>query len=344
MRARQVYPREGFARRPCVGILLYMQMNRGWIVPVALVLASLIILIGAGYAGLQFQTSPEQTPQNVQDVADILAQGSGTQSAGSAGTSGARLIWSNVQPNITKSFTPPHAETNQVITIGPANTLLFRVLAGTQTTITLIDPLGNVLKPSKETTTQSVGKTKVSVKKVSAEDGKTTSTTITVANNKAAGNWTVVLSNEGDTPDPYTIEVPVGAPPISVSPGLESVAAAPQKVIITLQVEQSGGGNSTPVGGVTVVAHITNPNQEVTLITLTENAPGEYVGVYNGAANPGTYEITYTIQGTSSHGTDFIQTTIDTFYVPPNATSTTPIIFGKKFDINRSGQIDIIGY
>ncbi len=249
-----------------------------------------------------------------------------------------QLIWSSAGSNSARGILFPGEVSQQIVRIGPTASVQLAVTAGGGTDVALINPQGKEVIASVSP--------KQSATITETTTGTTTTTVYSLTGNTQSGDWTVVLGNSSTAETPFTIVVPVGAPPLTISPQVNETANNSKNITIALTVEESIGEVVKPVTGAEVIAHVTSPSEVVSLLVLVETNPttnpGVYSGVYTGAQSTGLYEVEYFIHGYTSFGTEFTQTASGEFAVTPEP--TTPYLYGKKYDINRGGEVQLIGY
>jgi hypothetical protein len=160
-------------------------------------------------------------------------------------------------------------------------------------------------------------------------------------------DWQVEINNPSASALNYNIKTPVNAgnpSPLAVSPTIDQESG--QTVGISITVTETILSVTTPITGAQVVAYITSPSGEVTMIILQEvdpiNNPGVYTGEFDGGDESGVYQIEYVIDGQNSAGEPIVQTSTGQFEVNPG-NQTTPS-YSKKYDINRGDEVQIIGY
>lgn len=178
-------------------------------------------------------------------------------------------------------------------------------------------------------------------------DSGDTLTDVEIPDGGDGGTWEVVVDNPGEDPTGYEVIVPDPTPPpgvIIIHPG-EEVAGS---VLLLISIEETLTASSSPVAitGALVTAVITSPGGDLTTLTLTERvaAPGTYAALFEGASEPGLYRVDYTITGQNSAGQQFTQLTFGEFTILPGPDGGGEVIWNQRYDINRSGEIDIIGY
>lgn len=167
-----------------------------------------------------------------------------------------------------------------------------------------------------------------------------------------AGAWQVQINNPSpNTTLNYHLQTSSGSGtnpgenPVTISPSTNSGETG-QTVVISITVQETLLSVTSPISGAQVSANITcPPSTDIITIILQEldplNQPGYYSGTFTGP--PGaTCQIEYVIDGTNSQGEPFVQTTTGEFTVPPSDSSTPT--YTKKYDINWSGEVQIIGY
>ncbi len=170
--------------------------------------------------------------------------------------------------------------------------------------------------------------------------------TITAPGVSTVGDYRVTVENPStSSPAPYSIDVH-DAPVVVTSTQSPSVEGATEGVSIAITVGETVSIQGfVAITGAHVSANIVTPGGERTSLVLVEDqlSPGTYDGVYSGASESGSYLVEYVIQGENTAGEGFYKTAYDQFVVTGN-TNTNNLQVTKKFDINRSSEIQLIGY
>jgi len=170
--------------------------------------------------------------------------------------------------------------------------------------------------------------------------------TITAPGVSTVGDYRVTVENPStSTPAPYTIDVH-DAPVVVTSTQSSTIESTTEGVSIAITVGETVSIQGfVAITGAQVTANIVTPSGEKTSLVLVEDpaSPGTYDGVYSGASESGSYLVEYVIQGENAAGEEFYKTTYDQFVVT-SSTNTTNLQVTKKFDINRSSEIQLIGY
>ncbi len=170
--------------------------------------------------------------------------------------------------------------------------------------------------------------------------------TITAPGVSTIGEYRVTVENPSTSISvPYTIDVH-DAPIVVTSTQSTHIERNAAGVSIAITVGESVSIQGfVAISGAQVIANIVTPNGEKTSLALVEDLehPGTYGGVYSGATESGSYLVEYVIQGENTAGEKFYKTTYDQFVVT-SSTNTTSLQITKKFDINRSSEIQLIGY
>lgn len=296
------------------------KVNRGNVL--APVLAVVALLVGGLFVFWALR-GPEASPPPGEAPAAALPE------------LGSPLIWGDFGATSIGGLVPPASGGRQTIRLGPTAAPVFQVTVNDPAArVTLKNPAGEIIKPSEEATVPVAGQNQTVVRTL----------TFRPTNNRPSGNWTVELNNPNpNAPLDYSVEVPEGAPPLVISPQTDQTANTGQGVTITLVVQETVFQVTVPVTGATVVAIITDPNGNVTIVPLVETAPGVYTGVYVGNQTAGIYQVDYQITGVDQDGNQFTETTNGQFVVAPETAGQSGS-YGRRYDINRSGEVQIIGY
>jgi hypothetical protein len=254
---------------------------------------------------------------------------------------GRSLAWRGGAVNQSQISLSPSSQAIQVVYLGPARESVVEVrTSGPELGVKLQSPSGQIPAITPD----------VALDKTTGEIIRI----YKILNQTESGAWEVITTNSGLTTGTANVTTPIANPPLEITPSTPPVAPPGQGVVISLTVEQSGGSSGgdiiiKTVSDVTVTVTVMDPSGNETIIALIEdpNNPGTYVGTYPGGTEPGVYEVKYVIIGTED-GQEFTQITTGQFVVTNNQSSATGTPTGntwqKKYDINRSNEINIIGY
>jgi len=170
--------------------------------------------------------------------------------------------------------------------------------------------------------------------------------TITAPGVSTISDYRVTVENPSSSISaPYTIDV-YDAPVVVTSTQSSNNESSAEGVSIAITVGETVSIQGfVAITGAQVTANIVTPSGEKVSLSLIEDpaSPGTYNGIYSSATESGFYLVEYIIQGENSAGEVFYKTTYDQFVVT-NVTSVQSVQVTKKFDINRSSEIQLLGY
>ncbi|HEY4517625.1 MAG TPA: hypothetical protein VJI74_01940, partial [Candidatus Paceibacterota bacterium] len=226
-----------------------------------LAFVTLIVIAALAVFGVMFFSFQSSIPPELRlDATDTASENAAPQIPPTPVAN--RLVWSNSATNVKHGFIGARAETSARVSIGPTANVEIAVTAGVGTSVTLIDPSGKKVIPSSP-----ASKDGTKVSQSSSTTVTETTTTYTIAGNTQSGDWTVALLNEGDEDSSFTVEVPQGAAPLDISPEVGSTVNA-YHITISLTVQETVGETPQPITGADVIAHVTDPNEQTSLVVL----------------------------------------------------------------------------
>lgn len=258
-----------------------------------------------------------------------------------------QIVWGSINPGVYDRQVAARSTVTETISLNGQGQTSFKITTrNPKLTVTLQDDRGQTIKAG--------GNDSITVVKQTVTNPQSKETTfvyqITTANNQTAiNNWQLVINNQ-QTNSPSTYELTVSDNSlVNADPSDGSLTNTPngQTASLSIIVQETIALNVVvPVVGATVVANVTDPNQNTETVTLTESqtAPGTYTGSFTNVDEPGTYQVEYIISGENAAGEHFDQIVTDSFTVPdPNIQPADPnstfYQSNKKFDINQGSEI-----
>ena len=308
-----------------------MKLRRGFAFVPFLVLAGGVLAFAGGFYILSHLFPDVPASRIVRSIED----GGGQTSGGAELVLTDDTLWLGSRLDLFAGYVPEDDTQVRRIAVGPTKsaTLDFSVKSKKGVKAVLTNPKGATITTPTKVTTNSDGSV-ISLYSVPNTSG-------------TSGVWTLTLNNTGGTSAPYQLTIPQTVP-VSVSDLTGSYFGATQNIMISIVVQESTQTFAVKaVTGATVVATVTSPSGVVSTVTLTEDTSlnnGTYTGVLNGATEPGTYTVVYTITGRNGEGVQFEQTTTSQFVLSPTGVITGVSSWVKKFDINRGNDLQLIGY
>lgn len=268
-------------------------------------------------------------------IVRTIEEGGGKETGGAELVLTDDTLWTGSRLDLFAGYVPQDETETRRIAVGPstAPTLDFSVKSKKGVKTVLTSPKGaTVAIPTKVTTNS---------------DGTVTSLYSVPNTSGTSGVWTLSLQNTGIVSSPYQLTIPQTSP-VSVSDLTGSYFGSAQNITISIVVQETTQTFAVrAVTGATVIATVTSPSGVVSTVTLAEDTSlnnGTYTGVLNGATEPGTYTVVYTIVGRNADGVQFEQTTTSQFVLSSSGVVSGVSTWVKKFDINRGNDLQLIGY
>jgi len=307
-----------------------MIARRGFAFVPFLLLAGGALVLAGGFYGFT-RLFPNTT---VSRMARVVEEG-GAPSRGAELVLTDDTLWFGSRFDLFAGYVPQDDVETRRVAVGPTKdvTLDFSVKSNKGVSTKLTGPKGQVIATPTKVTQNS--------------DGTVTSLYSVPNTNGSSGVWTLDITNSSSVSAPYQLTIPQTSP-VSISDLTGSYFGSAQNITISIVVQETTSTFAIQaVTGATVVATVTSPSGVVSTVILAEDTiqnNGTYTGVLEGATEPGTYTVVYTITGTNGDGIAFEQTTTSQFVLSSTGTVSGVSSWVKKFDINRGNDLQLLGY